>query len=471
MIRKPYKHQTVSLKHDEQSDVVFDCSEPGTGKTAVRIWGFEKRHKRHKKAMLVLCPRSLMESVWRADVKKFAPGLRVSVANAANRDAAFKLDADVYVTNHDAVKWIAKQKKVFFDRFSELTIDESTAFKHSTSQRSRAIAKIAKHFAKRNAMTGTPNTVSITDVWHQVYILDYGRRLGPTFYGFRNSVCTPEQIGRNEKAINWVDKEGAEEAVFNLLDDIVIRHKLDDCADIPPNHHYTVPFILPPKQQRAYDDMEERQILTLSVNAVAARISRGNTAVMAPPITAVNAASVTSKLLQISSGAVYSSPDVYEVIDTTRYEMIMDMVEARKHPLILFLWKHQRDLLVREAESRGMTFAVLDGESTDLERKEVEQAYQRGLYDCLFGHPKTVAHGYTFTRGTSTIWASPTQNLEWYDQGSRRQRRLGQTEKTETITVLAENPVEQAVYADLQAKDGRMSNLLSLFETLRSKYE
>jgi len=133
----------------------------------------------------VLAPRSLLRSVWVNDFAKFAPQYKVSVADAANRDKAFAVDADVYVTNTDAAKWLAEQKPAFFKRFSELAVDESTAYKHHTSQRSKAIAKIAGYFKYRCCMTGTPNGNSITDVWHQVMILDGGKRLGNSFYRFR----------------------------------------------------------------------------------------------------------------------------------------------------------------------------------------------------------------------------------------------------------------------------------------------
>lgn len=402
--------------------------------------------------MLVLAPRSLLRSVWVNDIAKFAPQLTVSVADAANRAAAFEADCDVYVTNVDAAKWLAEQKPAFFKRFSELVIDESTAYKHHTSQRSKAMAKIAKHFEYRCCMTGTPNSNSITDIWHQAYILDEGKRLGFSFYKFRDAVCTPNQVGRSAQAIRWVDKDGAEEAVFGLLSDIVIRHKFEDCVDIPPNHRYSIDYDLTPKQMRAYLEMETTQMLLLKGKS--------------PSVLAVNAAAVATKLQQIASGAVYDGTGGCKVIDTARYEMCLDLVEQRQHSLVIFQWKHQRDALVEEATRRGLTFAVLDGNTTDRERDEIVKRFQLGQYRVIFGHPKTVAHGYTLTKGTATIWASPTYDLEHFKQGSKRMHRLGQTQKTETIIVVAKGTIDEKVYAMMTEKDGRMTNLLSLFETL-----
>lgn len=275
-----FAHQKKSIAHSAKTNVVYDCSDPGTGKTYVRIKVYEARHKtvRGRKSALVLAPKSLLRSTWAADFKKFAPKVKVSVATADVRAETFDEPADVYVTNTDAVKWLAKQPKKFFDRFDELIIDESSAYKHATSQRSRAVAKIAKYFKYRSCMTGTPNGRSITDVWHQVMLLDGGERLGSSFYAFRNAVCAPTQVGRTPNAMRWDDKEGAEEAVFGLLKDIVIRHKFVDCVDIPANHRYELAYDLTTKHRKAYDELAKTQMLLLAAKTpanAAARLTGG----------------------------------------------------------------------------------------------------------------------------------------------------------------------------------------------------
>ena len=449
---KPMAHQLVSIKHNALSPIVLDCSDAGTGKTLVRILGFAARRARGSGCLLVLAPRSLLRSVWAADIAKFAPHLTVSVADAANREAAFGKEADIYVTNVDAVKFLAKQKPAFFKRFSELVVDESTALKHHTSQRSKAAAKIAKYFTHRCCMTATPSSNTIVDIWHQVLLLDEGERLGNSFYRFREAVCTPHQQGRQAQMVKWEDKPGAEEVVFGLLNDIVIRHRLDDCADIPPNHQYPLSYELTSRQLTAYWQMEATQVLQL----------KG----MKGPILAVHAASAATKLLQIASGAVYDGVGGYQVVDTARYELVLDLVEQRAHSLVIFLWQHQRDGLIAEATKRGVTFRVIDGNTSDRDRNEIVQGYQAGLYQTIFGHPRTVAHGFTLTKGTATIWTSPTYDLEHAIQGSSRQRRIGQTQKTETIIIVAKGTIEEKVYDSVMAKGERMGNLLSLFDTV-----
>lgn len=456
---KPMAHQAVSLKHSKTTPIVFDMSDPGTGKTAVRIWSWAERRRKGGGCMLVLAPRSLLTVAWANDFAKFTPDMKVSVATAAKREQAFEVDADVYITNHDAVKWLVKQKAPFWARFKngDGVNDESTAFKHHTSQRSKAALRIFqpknKVFAHVANMTATPTSNGICDIWHQVLLLDGGKRLGPSFYAFRSSVCTPVQVGRSAQAMEWRDREGAEEAVFGLLSDIVVRHRFEDCVDIPKTHTYTVDYTMTAKQAKAYKDMELAQVLVTGKQA-------GKNLTM----TAVNAAAVTTKLQQIASGAVYDNDSKYHVIETERYESILDMVEVRKHPLVFFFWGHQRVALVDEADKRGLTYAVLDGNATDTDRIRIVNTYQRGEYDVLFAHPKSAAHGLTLTAGTSTIWTSPTYDLEIWQQGNKRQARIGQKQKTEIVVCIAKGTIEERIYNEiLMPKEGRMKSLLELF--------
>lgn len=439
-----------------------------TGKTFVRIKMYALRHKspRNRKCALVLAPKSLLRTTWLNDFKKFEPGVRVVVAPAERREAMFDEPADVYVTNSDAVKWLAKKPKSFFDKFDELIVDESTAFKHHTSQRSKAAAKLAKHFKYRACMTGTPNSRSITDVWHQVFLLDEGKRLGSSFYAFRNAVCEPKQVGANRNAVNWVDKDGAEEAVFGLLKDIVIRHKFEECVDIPANHKRTMSYLLSEKQLRAYEELERTQMLLLQPNTAnnLKAAFRGKPLPDVEAVIGVNAAVIASKLLQVASGAVYQSTNKYHVVDDGRYKMVLDLVEERDHSLVLFLWQHQRDLMVKEAAARKIPYCVIDGSTPEKIRDKLVAEYQDGKYQVLFGHPKTVGHGMTLTRGNTTIWASPTYDAELYAQASKRQHRIGQTRKTETITVVAEGTIDERVVKILNEKNQRMNNLLDLFQ-------
>lgn len=442
-----WKHQKLTIAKYKKSDRIFDTSDPGTGKTRAHLVAFETRRKKGGGCALVVAPKSLLETAWQDDAVEFAPSLTSSVAYADCRQSAFDVNADIYITNTDAVKWLARQPAKFFAKFDTVIIDESTTFKHRTSQRSKALIKIKSHFQYRIMMTGTPNSGTILDVWNQALFLDDGVRLGANFFGFRQSVCVPEQIGPRANMLQWVDKDGAEEAVAGLLADITIRHEFDKCMDIPPNHSYNIKFKPSHKLKAAYDEMELTAIL---------ETEKGD-------ITAVNAAVLRNKLLQISSGAVYNGEGGYKLLGTERYELVCDLIQQREHSVVFFNWKHQKVELTKMADKRGIKYEVLDGDTPIKRRKAIVQAYQAGFYDTIFLHPQTGAHGLTLTRGTATIWTSPIYQPDFLKQGLHRIWRGGQKLPTETIMIEAEGTVEHKVFNRLNAKNARMVNLLDLF--------
>lgn len=447
MIPTLFAHQKQSIKFLGKQPVALDASDPGTGKTRVEIEAFAAQYKlKGNGPMLILAPKSLLQSAWGNDFNKFAPHLKYSIANATNRAKAFAADADVYITNHDAAAWLAKLPPTFWKKFKggTIVVDESTAFKHHTSGRSKSLSKIIKHFEYRRLMTGTPTSNGVCDIWHQINLLDSGKRLGKSFFAFRSAVCTPTQAGPSAQMVRWEDKANAEAVVSALIADITIRHRVEDCLDLPDNHQYSVNFDLSAKHMDHYKTLEADSVLYLKKSSV----------------TAINGAVLYGKLLQASSGAVYDDNGEYSLLDTERYELVIDLAEARPHVVVFFNWTHQRDQLIKLAKARKLSYALIDGSVSSKKRVDAVEHFQAGFYRILFAHPQSAGHGLTLTKGVATIWASPTHNLEHFLQGNKRIDRIGQTNKTETIMVLAPGTIEEKVYAALMEKDVKMATLL-----------
>ncbi|MGA0610058.1 SNF2-related protein [Caldimonas sp. KR1-144] len=449
-----FAHQTYSLDFTADRPEVFDMSEPGTGKTAVHLLDFARRYAKHGHPGIIFATKSLLQSAWANDAAKFVPDLPISVAWAENREEAFEKDAALYITNHDAVKWLAEHKPKLLKRLLYMGTDESTAYKHSTSQRSKAAMFVRNQLprnhpdvAARN-LSGTPSPNGILDLWHQAYLLDFGKRLGASYFKFRAATCDAVQVGPKPEHVQWVQREGAEEAVAALLADITIRHELRACVDMPEQVVYTVPFKLTPKHRAIYEKMEKDMLVDVGPHQVIA----------------LNGAVLYTKLLQIASGSVYGQDDEVS-IDQQRYELVMDLAEQRRHSLVLFQWGHQRRALTELADKRGLSFAVIDGSTSAKERASIVERYQAGFIRILFGHPQSMGHGLTLTRGTATIWASPTINQEWWEQANRRIFRIGQTERTETIVVCAQGTIDEVVTADREVKE---FNAIALLNALKS---
>jgi len=447
-----FSHQQETKDFGFLNQRVFDMSDAGTGKTRAWLEVLVLRKAVLGGKALILAPKTILKNAWADDIAKFTPSLSYVIAYATNRQKAFEEDVDVYITNHDAIKWLAKKKNLdvyLRERgFHSIIIDESTAFKHRTSQRSKALARVVTLFPYRTNLTGTPNPNGVLDLWHQVFLLDDGASLGDNWYRFRSHVCEPKQVGPSPQHMRWDDKEGSVEAVAGLVESITVRHVFEDCTDIPENHVYTVPFILSPEHRRAYEILKEHAILELKEGG----------------ISAFNAGVLANKLLQMASGAVYDDSGIVNLYDTDRYNLVLDLAEQRKQCVVAFNWVHQRDNLITLANERKIKWAVIDGSATAKQREQVVDHFQAGLIKIIFAHPASAAHGLTLTRGTTTIWTSPTYNAEHYIQFNKRIYRIGQKYKTETLLVIAEDTIDQEVASRLMGKVGRLEDLLEMLE-------
>jgi len=445
-IPPPFAHQTASSDRQAKEPFIFDMSDPGTGKTRAWIDGFLERKKDcPERIAIVLAPKSILEAAWKSDIEKFAPNLKTSVGYAKNRTQAFEESADIYITNHDAVKWLRDNPWSYINA-TDLVVDESTAFKNPQAQRSKALKAIAPHFDHRVCMSGTPAPNTITDIWHQACILDSGERLGNSFWRFRASVCEPVQVGRGANMVQWVDKEGASEAVAALLDDISIRNVFEHCIDIPSNFVSEVAFTLPKALRKKYDEMAKTAMIQLSNE----------------DISAVNRATVRNKLFQLASGGVYGNDQAAHVFATDRYELVIELAQQRESCVIAYNWTHQLDELVKIANRENISYAVINGAASDAQRHQAVNDFQHGKIKLIFAHPASASHGLTLTKGTTTIWCSPTDRAEHYTQFNRRIYRAGQTRKTETIHVVAEDTLEPHIYAQLEGKLSKQATLLDI---------
>lgn len=447
---KLFAHQDETANFINNNPRCFIASDPGTGKTISTIEGFLRSKC---KRMLIFAPLSILRPAWGDDIDKYAPHLSWDVARGTRRSKVLAGHCDIVITNHDAVgSWLMKEPKEVLDSFDMIVIDESTVFKNRTADRSKKMKKLTEDTSKRLVLlSGTPTSITIQEIWHQVYLLDRGERLGKTFGRFREQVCTPVLVDiPGGKAIEWHDKPEAEAMVASMIGDIMIRHKFEDCLDIPENSRHYMHIELPTKIRKAYEHL----LKTSALETAEGRIN------------AVHAGVKFQKILQLLTGAVYDENGNAVEIHDDRYKLVTDLIDERKQCVVAFNYKHERAALCKFADKAGITYGVIEGGMTDNARQNVVKQFQAGEIKAIFAHPKSASHGLTLTKGTTTIWCSPPPSPEAFQQFNRRIYRAGQTQKTETICICARDTREEAVYEKLDSRLTRMDDLLGLFVDL-----
>lgn len=405
---------------------------------------------------LVIAPLYVADVTWEDERDKWdhLRKLRLSkiLGTEKQRIAGLTATADVYVINRENVKWLIeyyiKRKKPW--PFDMVVVDESSSFKSNSSQRFKALKKATPITDRVILLTGTPDPNGEMDLWSQTYLLDGGERLGKTLTEYRNRYFTPGR--RNGNIIyEWLPREGAKEAIFAKLSDMMISLTAADYLKMPERIDNVVKLRMPPEAKEQYERMEEECILELESGDVVAG----------------NKAAVTNKLLQMANGAVYYEvPEADEdgvvtgwqrkwvQIHEAKLDALEEIVEDYGQPLVVF-YSFQHDF-----ERLMARFAKYDP-AVIRSRKDIE-AWNRGEVRLLFAHPASVGHGLNLQAGGSmVVWFGLPNNLEWYQQANARLYRQGQKRTVVITHLLMEGTQDVSVMRGLKGKTLNQDELIA----------
>ena len=286
----PFAHQRVTASFLALRDRAFCFNEAGTGKTSSVIWAADYLMQQGLvKRVLVVCPLSIMYSAWQADVFQTAMHRTVAVAHgdANKRKKVINGEYEFVIINFDGISTVAEEiDKAGFDL---IVIDEANAYKTVSTKRWKTLAKLLTPSTRLWMLTGTPASQSPEDAFGLAKLVNPAGV--PKFFGaWRDKVM--HQITR----FKWTPKKDAKTTVFNALQP-AIRFEKGDCLDLPDLVCQTREIPLTPQVTSYYRRLKDQMLIEAA----------GET------ISAVNAAAMLSKLLQISGGAMYT--DTKEVVE------------------------------------------------------------------------------------------------------------------------------------------------------------
>lgn len=135
---------------------------------------------------IVVCPRILIESVWALELQK--QGLSVYVMQNGEKidDATLSYaDADVYIISYESLVNRLKVINLHLDPTRLMVIcDESSRIKNPTAKRTKAVHALTYHTPYVVMLSGTPMEQGPHDIWAQMFAIDRGARLYPSFGQF-----------------------------------------------------------------------------------------------------------------------------------------------------------------------------------------------------------------------------------------------------------------------------------------------
>ncbi len=432
----PHDYQKYAIdfiETHETAALFLDC---GLGKTVTTLTAIQSLmyDRFDVSKVLIIAPLRVAKNTWGAEIEKWDHlkhlTYSVVVGTAEERKTSLWKKADIYIINRENIQWLVEQGDFDFDM---LVIDELSSFKSGQTKRFKSLLKVRPKVKRIVGLTGTPSSNGLMDLWAEFRLLDFGERLGRYITHYRNTFFLPDK--RNQQIVfSYKPREGAEEEIYSRISDITISMKALDHLQMPECVVNTVEVSLSESEKQKYDQLKKDMVLSLGDSE----------------IDAVNAASLSNKLLQMANGAIYDENKAVIPIHDKKLDALEDLIEAAngKPVLVAYWFKHDFERISERLHKLHIPFSGLDSD-TSIRR------WNKGELPVALIHPASAGHGLNLQSGGSTlIWFGLTWSLELYGQTNARLWRQGQKSDTVVIHhIVAKGTIDEQVMKALQSKE------------------
>ena len=453
--KKAWEHQKLTANFCCLHPRSFVLSDLGSGKTLSLLWACDFLMKQYPPGTcraLIIAPLSTLQSVWQQEIFSSFLGRRSCVVlhgSAEKRMELLQQPHDFYIVNHDGVGVGAHTHKRFeLDGFSRAlaersdiriaVADEASAYKDSTTKRHRIARAV---FGKKQylfLLTGTPTPQAPTDAYGLAKLVNNA-------FGKSRTTFQHESMLKISQ-FRWVPQRDGYDKARALLSP-AIRFDIDDVwPDAPEMTIQT--------REVALTDEQKRLMLQLKKDL--------QVTVRSGPITAANEASVRSKFLQLSLGAIYDSDHVAHRIDAAPRIAVLKEILEQSPKKMLLLAGFTSVLTFLKKELKDYSCELVNGSVSPKERANIFRRFQDEVApDILIADPGVLAHGLNLQRGRTVIWFSPCDKAELFQQANARCYRPGQKFPV-SVVQLVSNPLEREIYKRLASNATLQGALLDV---------
>ena len=447
---QPHPYQSVAIKQILAHTHYGLLLDMGLGKTVSTLMAIESLiyDRLEVKKVLLIAPKKVAESTWSQEASKWAQtrNLRISqvLGSAKDREQALQADADIYVMNRENVIWLCDKYKGKPLPFDMLVIDESSSFKNPQAKRFKALKRHT--FDRVVLLTGTPAPNTLMDLWPQIYLLDKGERLGRTITEYRRRYFRPDKTN-GHVVFSYALIPGADSQIYGRITDICMSLKAKDYLTLPDRIDNVIEVVMSDSEKEKYKTMEKEHVLGLGQEN---------------EISALNAASVANKLLQMANGYVYDDEGDLVHIHDQKIDRLKELVDVNEGKPMLVFYNYKHDLAaIKEAFPKA----------TELTDDNDVEDWNKGKIQMLLAHPASAGYGLNLQAGGHIIvWYGLTWSLEQYQQANARLHRQGQTEPVIVHHLVTKGTMDEQVMRSLSRKEESQDALLEAIKYRRDLY-
>jgi len=419
----PYQQRAAQWVLDKPRCALW--LDPGLGKTGTTLAAIRELYDDFAiSKVLIVAPLRVAVSTWPAEIEKWQVCLDYVVLNGAKWKKAAESNTPIHIVNYEKLITLIDHLGKRF-QYDMIVLDESSKMKAHTARRfkefRRALAKLPA--CRLVELTGTPAANGLHDLWAQMALIDPSL-LGKTITQFRSRWFDSDYMG-----YKYTPKVTAEQEIHDRLRGVCLSMSAADYLSLPDRIENTVEITLPPALMRQYQQLEKDMLLQLVEHEVVAS----------------NAAVLTGKCLQFTSGALYDEEQQWHKVHDIKLDALDDLVEELSgNPLLVaYNYQHERDRL----QARFPQAKVLDKNPATIDR------WNAGEIPILLAHPASAGHGLNLQAGGHTLcWFGLTWSLENYAQFNARLHRQGQGKPVIIHHLITKDTIDERVLDVLAGK-------------------
>lgn len=405
------------------------------------------------KPFLVIAPSSVLP-VWRDEVERFAPELRVVVVDVSNLRRSETIDkirerADIVVTSYA----IARLDEEFIaeEPWAGLILDEAQFVKNHQTKAHKAIRNFRAGF--KLAITGTPMENTLSDLWSIFRLVVPG--MLPRYAKFRDDYLRPieagQRVARTEPGSSDDTEEQVQqktrsrEAMTKLRTKIrpfmLRRTKESVAAELPDKQEMVLQVQMEREHEQLYQQIlqrERKNVLNLVTDMDSNRIS-------------IFRSLTLLRMLALDPSIV---DDQYAHVPSSKLNDLMarlaEILPEGHRVLIFSQFTSFLGRLGEQLDQRDIDYAYLDGSTRN--RGEAVEQFRSGEAPVFLISLRAGGFGLTLTEADYVFLLDPWWNPAVEAQAVDRAHRIGQDKNVMVYRMVSKGSIEEKVLALQQQK-------------------
>ncbi len=323
-----------------------------------------------------------------------------------------KMRPVLIMTYQTIVADINKFAKLCSEKRVMITFDEAHYLKNHSSQRTKALSKLAALCDRVYLLTGSPITNGLKNAFPYIDIL----RPQQHYRSFKHFQIKHMRFAKNNRRI--LTAYVGTETVTDILDSFSIRHMKREMHDLPEVTFKTRRIDWDPAQKTLYKEFVETRILELEDSFLEA------------------------KNMVVRCHQIVSNPRQLDLpCDSLKFKQITEDVESIDGKIVIYAhYRHTIDTLRKQFASYNP--AVIYGGTADMEGEKAKFKFDDNCR-IMIANPLSAGVGTNFSISSHVIFFEYSYDLDSFDQAISRLDRPGQKNPVTVLSYALKGSIEE----------------------------